>query len=85
MRLYKDVTVGLFKKFKEYEAHHITRMENKEVNVLSELALGGIQEHLARVYQIEVVEWKSTESFVVYRIHTPPLCASVSHVAALAG
>lgn len=42
MVLYKDVIEGLLANLVAYEVHHVPRLENKEADILSELALEGV-------------------------------------------
>lgn len=51
---------------------------------MSKLALGSMLEHLARIFKTEIVEQKSKEALVVYKVCAPQLCALVEHVTTLA-
>lgn len=65
MALYKDVTEGLLAKLEAYEVHHVPRTENREVDILSKLALSGVPDHIARMCKLEEIERPSTEALVV--------------------
>lgn len=58
MVLYKDVVEGLLCRLEVYE--------NKEVDILSKMELGGVLEHLVRMCIVEEVEMPTTEALVVF-------------------
>lgn len=68
MVLYKDVTEGLLVKLAAYEVHHVPRSENKEADILSKLALGGLPDYIACMCKLEEVEKPSTEALVVWPV-----------------
>lgn len=47
MILYKDMTEGLLARLAAYEIHHVPSVKNKEADILSKLALGGMLDHIA--------------------------------------
>lgn len=76
MILFKDVTEGLLARLVAYEVHHVPRAENKEADILSKLALGGVPDHIAMMFQVEEVERPNTETLTVCLVTidrpTPP-------------
>lgn len=48
MILYKDITEGLLERLDAYKVHHMPRLENKDVDILSKLAIGGVPNHVAQ-------------------------------------
>ncbi|XP_019184170.1 PREDICTED: uncharacterized protein LOC109179056 [Ipomoea nil] len=61
MTQYKEKAIEMLKEFGTYEIEHISRVDNTKADILSKIALEGIPDHLAKIFQKEELRRPSIE------------------------